>query len=283
MRDPVYDNGGCLKGYLKRLSWSGAGILYRLEGCPGGAGEKTAIKTSPYRVEPPAAKNVEKREKETEYIEVTRHVKYGDGNETLFPAGNGSLKDELKDFDLESLEKKVAGCQECSLYKTRNKTVFGYGNPSARVVFIGEAPGRDEDLQGIPFVGRSGKLLDKILGAIGFTRDDIYIANILKCRPPENRDPREDEVEVCERYLARQLQLIDPVLICTLGRVAAQNLLKTKSSLKTLREGVHNYNGIKVVVTYHPAALLRNPHFKRPTWEDMKLLRRLHDEAVNGI
>ncbi|MBN2070701.1 MAG: uracil-DNA glycosylase [Candidatus Krumholzibacteriota bacterium] len=201
---------------------------------------------------------------------------------SLFPssgavpgAGGGSI-------DLDSLEKTVSRCTRCDLHKTRTKTVFGAGNNSSAIVFVGEAPGRDEDLSGIPFIGRAGKLLDKIIESIGLSRDDVYIANILKCRPPSNRDPNEDEVAACEGYLAEQLKIIDPVLICALGRVAAQNLLKTKDTLKRLRESTHRYNGIKVVVTYHPAALLRNPNFKRPTWEDMKLLRRLYDESVAG-
>ncbi|MCK4537953.1 MAG: uracil-DNA glycosylase [Candidatus Krumholzibacteria bacterium] len=183
-------------------------------------------------------------------------------------------------MDMAGLRTAVAGCERCSLSSTRTNTVFGDGNPRARIVFVGEAPGRDEDLQGVPFVGRSGKLLDKILAAIGFTREDVFIANILKCRPPNNRDPQDVEVVACEEYLARQLQLIDPVVICALGRVAGQTLLKTKESLRVLREGIHHYNGIRLIVTYHPAALLRNPNFKRPTWEDMKLLKKICDEGA---
>lgn len=189
---------------------------------------------------------------------------------------------EVKKMDLKELEEAVSSCRRCELCRTRTKTVFGDGNRRANVIFVGEAPGRDEDLQGIPFVGRAGKLLDKILAAIGFTREDIFIANILKCRPPNNRDPEEKEVIACEHYLARQIELIDPVLICALGRVAAQNLLKTKDSLGRLREGTHYYNDRRLLVTYHPAALLRNPAYKRPTWEDMKLLRRLYDEGSEG-
>ncbi|MBU8923275.1 MAG: uracil-DNA glycosylase [Bacteroidales bacterium] len=186
----------------------------------------------------------------------------------------------IASMDMDELKEAVAGCERCSLGATRTNTVFGDGNPGARIVFVGEAPGRDEDLQGVPFVGRSGKLLDKILAAIGFTREDVFIANILKCRPPNNRDPQEEEVTACEKYLARQLQLIDPVVICALGRVAGQNLLKTKKSLKVLREQIHSYNGIRLIVTYHPAALLRNPNFKRPAWEDMKLLKKIYEEGT---
>lgn len=199
---------------------------------------------------------------------------------SLFAGENVPSGPQVADMDLDALEKTVSVCRGCSLCETRTNTVFGDGNPSAGIVFVGEAPGRDEDLQGIPFVGRAGKLLDKILGSVGFSRKDVYIANMLKCRPPGNRDPLEEEVESCEPFLERQLELIDPVLICALGRVAGQSLLKTKASLKVLRQGIHHYNGVRALVTYHPAALLRNPQFKRPTWEDMKLLRRLYDEKT---
>lgn len=194
----------------------------------------------------------------------------------LFSAGEEGP--DILDVDLAGLEKMVAGCTKCRLHETRTNAVFGDGSPSARLVFIGEAPGRDEDLQGLPFVGRAGKLLDRMIAAIGFSRENVYIANILKCRPPGNRDPKEDEVTACEKYLARQIELIDPVLICALGRVAGQNLLGTRVPLRVLREGIHHYNGIRVVVTYHPAALLRNPNWKKGTWEDLQMLKALHDE-----
>jgi uracil-DNA glycosylase family 4 len=193
------------------------------------------------------------------------------------PAKPGAL-----DVDLAQLGEMVAGCTKCGLHKTRTKTVFGDGNPSANIVFIGEAPGRDEDLQGVPFVGRAGKLLDKMIAAIGFSRDEVYIANILKCRPPNNRDPEKNEVTACEKYLARQIELIDPVIICALGRVAGQNLLGEKAPLRVLREGEHHYNGKRVIVTYHPAALLRNPNWKKGAWEDLQLLKKLHDEFTGS-
>ncbi|HSG26963.1 MAG TPA: uracil-DNA glycosylase, partial [Candidatus Krumholzibacterium sp.] len=164
---------------------------------------------------------------------------------------------KISSMDMEQLSAAVSACRRCPLAESRTNTVFGDGNPEARIVFVGEAPGRDEDLQGVPFVGRAGKLLDKMIAAIGFSREDVYIANILKCRPPNNRDPLEEEVVECEAYLERQIELIDPLVICALGRVAAQNLLKTKASLKVLREGVHYYNDTRMVITYHPAALLR--------------------------
>jgi DNA polymerase len=147
------------------------------------------------------------------------------------------------------------------------------GNPKADIVFIGEAPGKQEDLQGVPFVGRAGKLLDKILAAIELTRNDVYICNILKCRPPNNRDPLPSEVEKCEPYLIKQLHLISPKLIVALGRIAACTMLKTKESLKNLRNQIFTYAQIDLLVTYHPAALLRNPNFKKPAWEDFQLIR----------
>ncbi len=188
-------------------------------------------------------------------------------------------ENKLEQFDFEGLKGEVSRCRRCELSEKRTNTVFGGGNASAGIVFLGEAPGKNEDLQGVPFVGRAGKLLDKILQAIDFKREDVFITNILKCRPPGNRDPKEDEIKACEAFLKRQLELIDPTVICALGRVAAQNLLRTKIPLGKLRGQIHYYNGIKTIVTYHPAALLRNPHFKRPAWEDMKLLKRIYSEA----
>ena len=157
--------------------------------------------------------------------------------------------------------------------QTRNNFVFGVGNPQADIVFVGEAPGKQEDLQGVPFVGRAGKLLDKILAAIELTRDDVYICNVLKCRPPQNRDPLPFEVEQCEPYLINQLHLINPKLIVALGRISACTILKTKESLKNLRNRIFKYAGIDLLVTYHPAALLRNPNFKKSAWEDFQLIR----------
>ncbi|RKZ16791.1 uracil-DNA glycosylase [bacterium] len=181
---------------------------------------------------------------------------------------------------LARLREEVLPCTSCNLSAGRNNTVFGAGSPEADIMFIGEAPGRDEDLQGEPFVGRSGQLLTKIIGAIGLARDDVYIANILKCRPPENRDPAGGEVTACEPHLKRQLAIIRPRVICCLGRIAAQTLLNTNLSLKRLRESVHFYAGIPVMATYHPAALLRNPQWKNETWNDVRKLRVLRDALV---
>jgi DNA polymerase len=204
----------------------------------------------------------------------------GAAQASLFGGGGESDRPDIEKLDLESLERLVSQCRLCDLHNGRTQTVFGCGNPRARIIFIGEAPGREEDLQGIPFVGRAGKLLDKILASVELERDDVYIANILKCRPPNNRDPSEEESRLCKLYLWRQIELIKPALICALGRVAGQNLLETRASLGTLRGGEHYYNDIRVLVTYHPAALLRNPHWKRAAWEDIKKARQLYDEAT---
>ena len=171
-------------------------------------------------------------------------------------------------------------CTACPLGHKRQHFVFGAGNERADVLFIGEAPGADEDAQGQPFVGAAGQLLTRILKAIDFSRDDVYIANMLKCRPPNNRDPLPEEIAACEPILREQIRLLQPKLICALGRVAGQALLQTTMSLSRLRGQFHDYHGIKLMVTYHPSALLRNPAFKRPTWEDVQLLRREYDQIM---
>ena len=174
---------------------------------------------------------------------------------------------------LESFKNSICECLKCELGYTRTTFVFGVGNPNADIVFVGEAPGEKEDLIGEPFVGRAGKLLDKILAAINLSREDIYICNVIKCRPPQNRDPLPKEVELCEPYLKTQLSLINPKLFVALGRIAACTILKTKEPLKNLRNKIFKYEGIDLVVTYHPAALLRNPNFKKPAWEDFQMIR----------
>lgn len=174
--------------------------------------------------------------------------------------------------DMETHRRAICDCTRCPLGKTRTKFVYGAGNPHAKIMFIGEAPGRDEDLQGEPFVGRAGKLLDKILAAMGFSRDDIFIANILKCRPPNNRDPQPDEMKECMPYLKEQIRLIQPLFICAMGRISAQGLLDTTAPLGRLRKRWHRFEGIPLLATYHPAALLRFSKYKRDTWEDMKVL-----------
>lgn len=179
---------------------------------------------------------------------------------------------------LDSLEERISDCRKCPLWKGRDKFVFGTGNPDADVVVIGEAPGAEENRQGEPFVGAAGKLLTKILEAIEFSRDDVYICNILKSRPPGNRTPERDEIEACIPYLYKQLSIIKPRFILAAGLTAAKSLLDTGERMKDLRGKVHEWHGISVIVTYHPAALLRNPQWKRPTWEDVQLLRKKYDE-----
>jgi len=181
---------------------------------------------------------------------------------------------------LDDLDKQICTCMKCQLGATRTKFVFGVGNPKATFMLIGEAPGADEDAQGEPFVGRAGQLLNKILEAIQFKREDVYICNILKCRPPGNRKPLPEEVEQCIPYLQKQVELVKPKVILCLGLTAAENLLGTTESLGRLRGRVLTYRGIPLMVTYHPAALLRNPNWKRPAWEDVQAIRKLHDELV---
>jgi uracil-DNA glycosylase family 4 len=177
-------------------------------------------------------------------------------------------------------EKQINTCMKCSLGGTRTNFVFGVGSPDATLMVIGEAPGADEDAQGEPFVGRAGQLLNKILEAIRFKREDVYICNILKCRPPGNRKPLPEEADLCLPYLRKQVALVQPRVILCLGLTAAENLLGTRESLGQLRGRTLAYEGIPLMVTYHPAALLRNPNWKRPTWEDVQALRALHDELV---
>ena len=190
------------------------------------------------------------------------------------PAADTGTEQGLPDW--QTLQQRVESCRACALHEGRIQTVFGTGSQTARVMFIGEAPGADEDRQGEPFVGRAGKLLNEMLLAIGFTRQQVYIANILKCRPPNNRDPRVDEVNACEMFLHQQIQLVQPELIVALGRIAAHNLLKTDVSLARLRGQLHDCPGIDVpvMVTYHPAYLLRSPLEKRKAWIDLSMLQQ---------
>ncbi|MGD9899004.1 MAG: uracil-DNA glycosylase [Calditrichaceae bacterium] len=185
-----------------------------------------------------------------------------------------------KSPELEKFYLEIKDCSKCSLGETRKNFVFGVGNPKARIMFVGEAPGKEEDEKGIPFVGKAGKLLDKMLETIGLKRDDIYIANILKCRPPNNRDPRPDEVALCEPYLKKQLEMISPEILVALGRISAQVLLKRNDSLSKLRQDIQIYEDIPFVVTYHPAALLRNPQWKRNAWQDLKKIKKLIEKTA---
>jgi uracil-DNA glycosylase len=185
----------------------------------------------------------------------------------------------LKLGSLGEIAAKVKQCTRCPLYETATNAVPGEGDSHAKLVCVGEAPGAKEDETGRPFVGQAGQLLTKILAAIDMTREQVFICNVLKHRPPGNRNPQPEEVEACSPYLIRQLELIKPKVIVAFGTFAAQTLLQTKTPLGQLRGLVHRYHGIPLIVTYHPAALLRNPAWKRPTWEDVKLARRILDSA----
>jgi uracil-DNA glycosylase len=177
---------------------------------------------------------------------------------------------------LSAIRTDIGDCTRCKLHTLgRMQVVFGVGNPSADLMFVGEAPGADEDVQGIPFVGRAGQLLTKIIEAIGLAREDVYIANVIKCRPPQNRNPEPDEVATCEPFLFRQIDVVQPKVIVALGKFAAQAVLKSDEPISRLRGRVFDYRGAKLIPTFHPAYLLRNPSAKREVWDDMKLVRSL--------
>tara|TARA_B100000470_G_scaffold154507_1_gene120498 strand:+ start:107 stop:775 length:669 start_codon:yes stop_codon:yes gene_type:complete len=188
--------------------------------------------------------------------------------------GNALTKPDSTSESILSFQSSIENCRKCNLGTTRNKFVFGAGDPSADLLLVGEAPGQEEDLQGEPFVGRAGKLLDKILKAIGYTRDtNVFITNIVKCRPPDNRDPLPSEVEECSPYLNKQIELIKPKLIVALGKVAGKTLLKKDILLREMRNETYYFNSIPFRVTYHPAALLRNSSLKKEAWKDFQYIR----------
>ncbi len=192
------------------------------------------------------------------------------------------LDDRYKEAMAETLDmirKDLGTCQRCKLHKGRKHIVFGIGNPRAKLVLVGEAPGYEEDVQGQPFVGQAGQLLTRILRAIELAREDVYICNIIKCRPPGNRNPEPDEIAACIPFLRRQLRAIRPRLICALGTIAAQTLLGTDTPISQLRGHFHIYEGIHLLPTYHPAFLLRNPSKKRDVWEDMQKLQEVYEKA----
>ncbi len=196
--------------------------------------------------------------------------------EAVTPVVGGRRAREEKRYLLKELYNQVRHCQKCELHRTRNKTVFGAGNVDASLVFVGEAPGVDEDKQGLPFVGRSGELLTKMIeGGMGFRRQDVFILNVLRCRPPGNRVPLPVEIESCRGYLEKTLEIIGPELIVALGRSASQALLKCERSLGSLRGGTYDYHGVPLIATYHPAFLLRNSADKRLAWQDLKRALKL--------
>lgn len=199
------------------------------------------------------------------------------GLEVAAPPKDLFTADPLSALDLEALAALVRECRQCSLCESRTRAVPGEGPRDAGLVVVGEGPGAKEDETGRPFVGRAGELLTEILAAIDLPREQVFICNVVKCRPPGNRKPLPDEIAACVPYLYRQLELLRPRVILAMGGTAAETLLNTRQSLAALRERVHDFRGIPLVVTYHPAALLRNPHWKKPTWDDVRIARRLLD------
>jgi len=194
-----------------------------------------------------------------------------------------SAKGKERLESLQDVALEVEGCKACDLHKFRTKVVVGEGEPEAELVFVGEGPGEEEDLQGRPFVGPAGKLLDRIISAMGFSRQEVFIGNVVKCRPPGNRIPRPEEVEACSPFLFRQLRAISPKVICALGAVAAQTLLSSSEPIGKLRGRFHDWEGIAVMPTFHPSYLLRNPERKREVWEDMKQILGLLGRQVPAV
>lgn len=201
----------------------------------------------------------------------------GAGGASAKPA-SGSTVATLSD-----LIDRMASCTRCGLHRTRTNIVFGEGNPSSRLMFVGEGPGRDEDLQGRPFVGRAGMLLTKIIEAMGLKRADVYIANIVKCRPPGNRNPEPDEISECLPYLEKQVEIIEPEIICSLGNVATQTLTGMRSGISSMRGRFYDYRGVKLIPTFHPAACLRKPETKRLVWEDIKKVMQFLGLPIRGV
>ena len=205
------------------------------------------------------------------FLQLKNYSTIGDNSQKKKKIQNNS-------YDLISFNDEIKNCLKCDLGKTRKNFVFGVGDFNASLLLVGEAPGEQEDLSGEPFVGRAGKLLDKMLTAINRSREnDVFICNVLKCRPPDNRDPSKEEISKCEPYLVNQIDLIQPKLIVALGRVAGKTLLGVDKSLKDMRNTIHSYHGTNLIVTYHPAALLRNSNWKPDAWNDFKWIRTLID------
>lgn len=261
------------QAYLRQQMELGGGEIYLAEaGKPGSgevnarAGGEAALAASP----PPRPSPPIDWEKGAPPIP-------GPGHTIERPIGNLLDPDLVRLETLAAVAARIAGCILCGLSQGRNRTVPGEGNPDADLMLIGEGPGATEDETGRPFVGAAGELLTQILASIGIPRESVFIANIVKCRPPQNRKPLPDESTACLPYLHRQIQLVRPRVIVTLGATAAEGLLGVRQSLGSLRGAVHSFWGIPLVVTYHPAALLRNPNWKKPTWDDVRIARQLLD------
>ena len=207
-----------------------------------------------------------------EHIPRREEESVGDRSVVTATVKAGARKASLS---LAGVREELGDCSRCPLHRTRRNLVFGEGSAGAKLVFVGEAPGEEEDNQGRPFVGRAGQLLTKIIGAMGLAREDVYICNILKCRPPGNRNPKEDEITTCEPFLLKQLEAINPEIICALGTFAAKTLLRTDSPISAIRGKFHDYHGRKLMPTYHPAYLLRNPDAKKLVWEDVQKIMKI--------
>ena len=225
--------------------------------------------------------NAEDGEQETGNSDVGKAASGGEKS-AVGSSGDRKIDVEVDQGAWEALRTKVAGCRLCRLHEGRTQTVFGVGDVNADWMLIGEAPGAEEDRRGEPFVGRAGKLLDAMLQAVGFAREQVFIANILKCRPPNNRDPRPDEVAACSNYLEQQINTVKPKLILALGRVAAQNLLRSETPIGKMRGRRYHHGDppVPVVVTYHPAYLLRSPREKKKSWQDLQLAMTIYKEQT---
>ena len=197
-------------------------------------------------------------------------------------AAEGAAEEIQALSDLETVEAVALRCVRCPLHQTRKSVVFADGSPDARVMCVGEAPGANEDETGVPFVGRAGQLLDRLLASVGFAREDVYICNVLKCRPPGNRNPEAEEIERCSPFLRRQVALVAPEVIIAFGTFASRTLLGLNDTLGRMRGRTHRYEGVPLIATYHPAALLRNPNWTRPAWEDLQRVRRVLEEGDRG-
>ena len=246
----------------------------RIEVAAGEINEPEQEKTTPAKAVAPAAATSPRS---------TSTVTAATAKPVVAAMSGEALSTDQKRIQLQLMnQKEVEGCTKCTdLVRNRTRTVFGVGNIDTELVFVGEAPGADEDKAGEPFVGAAGQLLNKIIAACKLERKDIYICNVLKCRPPGNRQPLADEVTNCRGFLERQLSIIRPRFICCLGLVAAQTVLNTTTPIGKLRKQIHDYQGIKVVATYHPAYLLRNPNAKKDVWEDMKMMMEAMGKPVN--
>ena len=263
------DGRALARAYLEQQRLLGTGTVV-LPSAPGGALMPAADSPSPHAASAPGLASQEPRPASVEIP--PPGLSYDP------PAGDLFSSDPIQEAaSVEAIAALVAQCTKCRLCEARSNTVPGEGPAAARLVVVGEGPGRTEDETGRPFVGPAGELLIKILAAIGLGREHVFICNVVKCRPPQNRSPLYDEISACTPYLFRQLELIKPTVILAIGNTAAQTLLDTKQSLGALRGRVHRFRGTPVIVTYHPAALLRNPNWKKPTWDDVRIAHRLLD------